>query len=336
MKINNETKVGLLAIAAILILVIGFNFLKGKPIFSKSLVIYAVFKQIGTLEKSNQVKINGLPVGKVYNYVQANAQVDSIIVEIHLNQDILIPSNSIALINGSPLGATYISILKGDQKQYLQPNDTINARTDPSLLANLQQQLTPTLTRVNETLDSLKITIGNITSIFDPTTKNNLRDVIAHLAISSASLQELMNAQTGLLAQSLGNINNVTGNLSRQNEVINSAIRNVEVTTTKLANANIEGVVAALKSTVDQLHTTISNLSSSKGTLGLMMNDRQLYDKLDGVAARLNSTALSAEILLDDVRLHPKRYVNISIFGGKNKGDALTSPSAKDTIPVTP
>ena len=170
--------------------------------------------------------------------------------------------------------------------------------------------------------------------IFDPNTRNNLRTLIAQLTISSAHLQQMLNAQNGLLAQSLGNINSVTANLARNNDAVTSSIRNVEVMTSKLANANIDGTVAALQGTIEELRSTISNINTNKGTLGMLMNDRALYDRLDGMASRLNTVALSAEILFDDIRLHPKRYVNISVFGGKNKGEPLTSPLVKDTIPV--
>jgi len=107
----------------------------------------------------------------------------------------------------------------------------------------------------------------------------------------------------------------------------------VEVTTAKLANANIEGTFAALQSAVGELKNTIANLNSKNGSLGLLTHDRQLYDKLNKMADRLNQAALSAEITLDDLRLHPKRYVNISMFGSKTKGEPLTSPAVKDTVP---
>jgi len=153
------------------------------------------------------------------------------------------------------------------------------------------------------------------------------------MAISSAHLQELLNSQTGALAKSLSSLNSVTGNLAKNNEVISSSLRNVEVTTTKLANAPIEETLQDLQSTVNEfkstateLKNTITQLNSKNGSLGLLMNDRKLYDQFRKVA-------LSAEILFDDIRLHPKRYVNISVFGGKPKGDAITSPAVKDTVP---
>lgn len=335
MKINNETKVGILAIAAILALILGFNFLKGKSVFSKTPVIYAVFKQLGSLQKSNEVKINGLPVGTVYNYVPSDKEVNSIIVEIHLTREISIPRNSIAYIDGALVGASYISIDKGDAKTYLNIGDTISTRLDAGLMSDLKTQLSPTITRVNETLDSLKIAIGGINTIFDPTTNSNLQNLISHLTITSAHLQQLVNSQSGALAQSLNNLNSVTANLAKNNDAITSAIHNIEVTTGNLASAPIkqtltglQGAVSEMQGTVKELRGTMNKINSPNGTLGLLVNDKRLYEQI-------NRAALSAEILIDDLRAHPKRYVNISVFGGKNKGNALNSPLVKDSTPVT-
>jgi phospholipid/cholesterol/gamma-HCH transport system substrate-binding protein len=332
MKLSNETKVGLLAIVSIVVLVLGFNFLKGKNLFSKTPVLFAEFSNIGTLEKSNQVKINGLPVGTVYAMAPKDKEVNKIIVEIHLSREVNIPKNSVAFIDGPLVGGSFINIAKGQDNTYLQSGDTISTKLDQGLLSDIKAQITPTISRVNETLDSLKLTIGALNDVFDPNTKNNLRTLIGNLTVSSAHLQQMLNAQSGMLARSLSNINDVTANLARSNDAVTSSIRNVEVTTSKLANANIDGTIAALQATINELKNTVGNINSSKGTLGLLMNDRALYDRLDNMANRLNTVALSAEILFDDIRVHPKRYVNISVFGGKNKGEPLTSPVVKDTL----
>ncbi|HUP12432.1 MAG TPA: MlaD family protein, partial [Niastella sp.] len=310
MKLNNETKVGILAVGAILALVLGFNFLKGKSLFSKSPVIYAVFKQIGSLQKSNEVKINGLPVGTVYNYVPLDKEVNGVVVEIHLTRDITIPANSVAFIDGALVGSSYISIEKGLAKEYLQSGDTISTRLDAGLMSDIKTQLSPTITRVNETLDSLKRTLGSVNAIFDPSTNNNLQTIIARLALTSASIQELLNAQTGALARSLNNLNTITSNLAKNNDAISSSIRNIETTTSALANAPIQqtlsglqGAISELRGTIVELKGTVARVNSPNGTLGALLNDKKLYDQL-------NKAALGLEILLDDVRVHPKRYVN--------------------------
>ncbi|MDB5195779.1 MAG: hypothetical protein JWP88_149 [Flaviaesturariibacter sp.] len=334
MKISNEAKVGLLAIVAIIILVIGFNFLKGKKLFNKSPIIYAQFKNLGSLEKSNTVKINGLPIGTVYNYVPSDPEVSSIIVEIHLTRDVVIPRNSVAFIDGSPLGSAFITIKKGTDNVFLKSGDTISTNVSSGLLGDLKEQVAPTMTRINATLDSLKLAIGSINSIFDPSTNRNLQTLIARMTISAASLQGLLNEQTGALAQTLKNMNAVAGNLARNNENINHSIRNVETLTSNLAKVQIQSTVDSLQATITEfkgaaggLRTSINKINSTDGSIGALMNDRKLYDQL-------NRAALGLEILLDDVRVHPKRYVNISVFGGKTKTDALTSPTVKDTLAV--
>lgn len=113
MKLNNETKVGILAIVAILVLILGFNFLKGSSVFSKAPVLYAEFSNIGTLQKSNTVKINGLDIGTVANLTPKDNEVSRIVAEIHLNRDYRIPSSSVAVINETPLSPTSINIVKG-------------------------------------------------------------------------------------------------------------------------------------------------------------------------------------------------------------------------------
>ena len=335
MKLSNETKVGVLAVVAILILVLGFNFLKGQSIFSKPPILYAKFAEIGSLEKSNPVKINGLPVGTVFNVAQADKEVDSVIIEIHLTRDVLIPNNAIAFIDGTVLGTAFINIEKPleDAPAFYKTGDTIHTRLDKGLFGTIQSQLAPTIVRVNETLDSLKLAIGAIASVFDPHTKNNMQDLIANLTVSSAHLQQLLNSQTGQLAHALANLNTVTANLAKNNDAITGAIHNVETTTAKLAHSDIEGTMASLNQAAADLKTTMNNLNSKNGSLGLLMNDRELYDKLNGTVNRLNQAILSAEITMDDIRAHPKRYLNISVFGGKTKGDPLSSPAVKDTVP---
>lgn len=335
MKISNEAKIGLLAIVSIVVLILGFNFLKGSQVFSKPPTVYAVFDKIGSLEKSNQIRINGLPVGTVYDVKPVDREVNRILVEIHLSKDISIPDNSIAFIDGTLLGATYINIEKGPSNSYLKSGDTISTRLDPTLMEDLKSQLRPTVVRVNETLDSLKLVIGNMNSIFDPNTNNNLQAMIARLTIASGHLEQLLNTQTGTLGRSLENMNSVTGNLARNNESITSSIRNVETTTSNLSNARIKETIAELESTITEfkgaaagLQNSINRINSTDGTLGALMNDRQLYEQL-------NRAALGLEILLDDVRVHPKRYVNISVFGGKATPAPLTSPVVKDTVAVT-
>jgi phospholipid/cholesterol/gamma-HCH transport system substrate-binding protein len=156
-------------------------------------------------------------------------------------------------------------------------------------------------------------------SMFDPRLKNNLGAIIANLAASTAQLQIMLNTQTGALAQSLKNVNEFTANLARNNEHVTKTLENVEKTTSGLAAAKIPETVESLQSTVNELKGTIAKMNSNNGSLGLLLNDKRLYQNLEGTTRSLNT-------LLDDLRMHPKRYVSISVFGKKDKSGPLMAP----------
>ncbi len=139
-------------------------------------------------------------------------------------------------------------------------------------------------------------------------------------------MNKLIDPQTSALASTLNNVNSITSNLKNNNDSITAIMSNTKRFTEKLSKLNLQQTMDTLSSAVTLLKATVNKMASKEGTLGALINDRQLYD-------RLNSTILSAEILIDDLRAHPKRYVNLSVFGKKDKGGALTSPAKKDTVP---
>jgi phospholipid/cholesterol/gamma-HCH transport system substrate-binding protein len=328
MKISNETKVGVLAAVAITLLILGFNFLKGRNVFEKKDTVYAVFQKVEGLSTSDPVKVNGLQVGIVSDIEERDENLSGIIVSINITKNVNIPNNSYAVINSNPLGSTTVNIVRGTSTTYLKDGDSLQTNPGSGLLDEIKGTLTPTVAQVNGTLKSLDSLVEQIGSTLDPKTRANLQHVIGNLSTASASLATMLNAQNGALAESLNNMRSVTGNLKNNNDSINRIIGNVETMTRKFSELDLEKSLAKLESAVDNLNVTLKKINSSEGTLGLMVNDPKLYNNL-------NSTANSLNILLQDVRLHPKRYVNVSVFGKKDKTGPLMQP-VSDTATKVP
>jgi phospholipid/cholesterol/gamma-HCH transport system substrate-binding protein len=176
--------------------------------------------------------------------------------------------------------------------------------------------------------------LKNVNSVLDPNTKGNLQAVIANLnrasvglVASSVSLQQILNTQSGALAKSLDNVEKFTGSLAANTGHLNNTLANLDNTTAKLNQADIQGMFAQLKNTTDQLNAAITKLNSPNGSIGALMNDKQLYNNL-------NSTARSLNILMDDIRVNPKRYVslNFSLLGGKKKDENYLTAPLVDTV----
>jgi phospholipid/cholesterol/gamma-HCH transport system substrate-binding protein len=317
MKISNETKVGALTAVAITVLILGFNFLKGKGVSGKE--VYAVFPNVDKLVVSNPVFINGLQVGKVTNLQEKDKNMSGIVVTIALTKDINIPRNSVATLNSELLSNTAINVFLGNGTNYLKEGDTLRTERSLALTDRLQRSIDPAINNINKTLLSLDDVLQKLNTILDPNTRNNLQGIISNLATSSRSLEQLLNTETGMLAKSINNMHTITAGFARNGPKIDSTLSNLQLATDKLSKAKIAEAIESLQRTMARLEAGIAKIDSKEGTVGLLLNDRQLYDEV-------RRTNRSLTILLDDLRLNPKRYINISLFGPKDKKGPLKAP----------
>ncbi len=331
MKISNETKIGALTVVAIVFLILGFNFLKGKSVLKTGFFLYAKYSDLKKLSASDAVYANGLQIGTVYSTSASDPSLTELIVEIKLNDEYKLPVNSVATIETNPLGAPVIDIQLGNSTKFLQTKDTIRSIENAGILGSISNKLGPLSDQLTSTLVTLDSLMHNFNSLLDTNTKGNIRSVISNLNTatqnitqSTVSLQKLLNVQTGALAQSLDHVNEFTNNLAKNNDKIDSTLLYLQTTTKHLSQANVDGLINSFKNSADSLSNIINRVNSTDGSVGALINDKSLYNNLNNITRSLN-------ILIDDLRVHPKRYVSISIFGGKAKGEYLTAPLASDT-----
>jgi phospholipid/cholesterol/gamma-HCH transport system substrate-binding protein len=333
LKVPNETKIGALAAVSITLLILGFNFLKGKTYTSK-VFLFAKFKSIDGLLVSNAVNINGFQVGSINAITEADQDLTNILVEFKITKDIHIPAGSVAAVKANPLGGTSLEIeLDTTMKQakYLVSGDTIATVVNPGLLAGLTNKLTPITDSIKLTMSKLNNVLENLNSVLDPNTKGNMKSVVANtnaatanLVKSTASLNELLNTQTGSLAKSLGNVAVLSKAMADKHEAIAGIIDNLQKTTDNLSKMEVDKSVRKMNEAITSLQSTLAKVNSNDGTLGALINDKKMYNNLVSSTNSLN-------ILLQDLRLHPKRYVSISVFGKKNTSEPLMKPLIEDS-----
>jgi phospholipid/cholesterol/gamma-HCH transport system substrate-binding protein len=331
MKVSNETKVGALTIIAITLIIVGFNFLKGKTIFKSGNFLYAKYSDTKGLIVSNPVFVNGFQVGTVFEIENKTADLSQILVSIKLNNEYKIPTNSTATIQDNPLGTNSISIILGNATTYLKSEDTIKTAPAASLLGDLMNTLSPLGEQTKQTISELQKVLTNINQVLNNNNKANLEVILKNLGETTenlnkamVSIESMLQKQNGSIANTASNLSSFTKNLNENNKKINNILSNLDTTTKQIKDADLTNTIKTIQVAVNELSITLNQLNKGNGSASKLLNDSTVY-------TQLKNTIQSVNTLVDDVKVHPKRYINISVFGKKDKSMPLSKPIA-DTL----
>ncbi len=331
MKVSNETKVGALTIIAITLIIVGFNFLKGKTIFKSGNFLYAKYSDTKGLIVSNPVFVNGFQVGTVFEIENKTDDLSQILVSIKLNNEYKIPTNSTATIQDNPLGTNSISIILGNATTYLKSEDTIKTAPAASLLGDLMNTLSPLGEQTKQTISELQRVLTNINQVLNNNNKANLEVILKNLSEttenlnkSMVSIESMLQKQNGSIANTASNLSSFTKNLNENNKKINNILSNLDTTTKQIKDADLTNTIKTIQVAVNELSITLNQLNKGNGSASKLLNDSTVY-------TQLKNTIQSVNTLVDDVKVHPKRYINISVFGKKDKSIPLSKPIA-DTL----
>lgn len=318
MKLSREVKTGLIVILGILCVLFGYSYLKASSIFENSKILHAVYNNVGGLQPGTEVVINGFSVGNVNN-IRFKDDSGKLLVTFSVKSDFEFSKNSKAeLYDTGIIGGKGIQIIPVfDGAPTAQSGDTLNANIKPGLTALVQEKLTPLQLKVEGAVSNADSLLMNFNDVLDNPTKRELRQSIAGLNTLIKRFQTTANA-----------INIV---LTDNKQQLDNSIKNIHITSANFAKLSKSLVEADLSKTVKKLETTIASLNGvlskierGEGSLGKMANNDELYDNLSNASRQL-------DLLLQDFRLNPKRYVNVSVFGKKQKEYELpeNDPAAK-------
>lgn len=292
---TKEVKIAITAILAVLIIYIGIIFLKGLKLFSQDTTYYVELSNINGLTVSSEVLVNGMNVGLVKS-VSYNPTKQNLTVAIDVTPGFSIPQGSTAVLSKEMLGSTKMNIVLGsDPSLNIQPGDTIKGKESIDLMTEAANMI-PQVQSLLPKMDSILASLNKVTS--DPAilaSLHNMEYITTNLRTTTDRLNGMLE---GDMSQLLKKTNNVCDNL--------------EATTGNLRNVDFVGIANNANSTIEGLQLFTNRLNNENSTLGLLLNDASVYNHLD-------STLNNASLLLENIRLQPKRYVHFSLFGKKDK-----------------
>jgi len=306
LKLSREIKTGIIVIGGILLFVMGFSFLKATPIFNNSKTFYSVYTHVGGLQPGTQVSINGFNVGNVNKITFKNGS-GNLVVTFSVDSDFEFSKNSTAeLYDTGIIGGKGIQINPVfDGAPIAQSGDTLSSNIKPGLTDLLQQKLAPLQSKIEGAVTNADSLLINFNEVLDEETKKNLRESIKGLNTTVQSFQSTAATLNSLLAENKGKLDSSITN-------INTITTNFSILSDSLAQVGLANTIRSLETTIGNLNKMMAKMEKGEGTLGKLMNNDELYNNLSEASKEL-------DLLLQDFRLNPKRYVNVSVFGKKQK-----------------
>jgi phospholipid/cholesterol/gamma-HCH transport system substrate-binding protein len=308
MKILKEVKIGLATIVAIVLFIWGFNFLKGKNIFSSTDIFYVQYDELGGLKESNAVLINGFQVGQVTGLRLADGSERKVWVKILVEDKYKIPMGSEArLFSADFMGTKAIELILSNSDAFHQDGDTLRSVIMLGLLDDMEA-LGEKVMGIASGVDSM---VTQLMAIFDEGVKDDLKGTVSNLSNTAQNL-DVMLSEDGDITRLIQKLNYLAANINDAMAKLPATMDNIEAVSDTLKHAEIGTLIKNTAQTMEYLGTILSKIEQGEGTAGKLVNNDSLY-------TNLTQTTKELELLLNDLRENPKRYVHFSVFGKKDK-----------------
>ena len=314
MKIANETKVGVLAVLAIAILVLGYSFLRGNDVFSREITLYSTYDRVDGLTESKPILVNGYQIGRVSK--MELLQDGRIRAEFKVKRDYAVPANTVALLSSTDLlGGKAIVFELGDTTVYAADGDELPA----GIQKNIMEQVEPIQKKAQDIAAVLDSVLNSINNTINTDFQRDFNRSINSIANSLQNLEGITQQLDGLvvsernrISQIVGNVESITSNLKDNNERIGNVLANLDSITDQVANENFAQTITSANQAMADFQSITDRINQGEGSIGMLLNDEQLYNNL-------NKASQNLEELISDMKARPGRYVHFSVFGRKDR-----------------
>lgn len=312
MKLKKEVKIGLFATGMLLLLYWGINFLRGTDLFNRMNTYYATYDQVNGLQPSSAIVIKGFKVGVIRSMSYNPEKSSKVVIELNIKSKYKVPENSKARVFSDGLmGGKAVEIELGNADQYLSDGDTLHSVAEKDFLEVAGSEFEFMKQRANQVVNEVMVTLGHVNTIL-AANSTHINTTMSNISSISGDLKSIVSSESDDMRDIIANINYLSKTLKDNSHKIDNIIGSVDGFTDSLSRSNIPMMVENLSLTLGELNTTLAKVNSGHGTVGKFLNDESLYDSLNMATGHLAR-------LLEDLKEHPGRYVQFSLFGKKQK-----------------
>jgi len=305
-----SVKVAVFCILAILILYFGANFLKGVDSFSKREFYYSVFENSGGLHVGAVVYLQGYPIGKVTKVKLISHAPVKILAEYLINERMLIPKDSrFEVMSKDMLGGIVVRLELGTGTEFATPGDTLACGVVPQFMESIEP-MKDQIVNILASIDTIAVSFKDILIHQDGAAK--LAQTLRNIESATASLDQIITGNKANFGKIVTEISRFSETLTEISPELKRIVANFDQISDSIAKANVAEVIVNVNNTVIQLEEMLRKMHAGDGNVAKLLNEDELYTKL-------GNTVQSLEDLLVDIKQNPKKYINVTIFGGKKE-----------------
>lgn len=306
MKITKEIKTAILVLVSIALLIWGIMFLSGTNLFNSNRKFYVVYPNVEGLSTASSVTINGLVVGKV-SRIQLRED-GELLVELLMTDPVDVPKSSKAVIySPSFLGGKQIALqINYKEADLAQDGDFLEGGNMSGLLDGLGEKADPLIQKLDSVLYNVNVLMTSVNQTLNPEAKKNLQDALAELNATMKNAHQITSKFDRIVSTNESKINNIVSDFNNTSKNLSAFSDDLD----KIQLEKLQDILTKFDSAAATLEQMMKDMDSGKGNLGKLLKEEQLYHNLEGATKELNE-------LLEDVKLNPRRYINISVFGKK-------------------
>jgi len=296
MTVSNEFKVGLFMVVGLVLLYLGFNFLKGIDFLSSRKKYYAVYENVDQLMPSNQIYLSGVSVGRV-SRIQINQAKSRVVVEMEIDSYVQLTDATVAILNGDFLGTKFIQLNSGNGTKILNPKDTLRSEVAKGITDFLEENAAPVT-------NNLQSTLGKLNKILDDLGRNTdrLDGIFKDLEATPKLLNKTLANADGTLTDVSGNVKTVSENLKTTLAKLDPTLDNFKVLSDSLKQLQLNGTITKLQQSLTKLNETLGRLNKGDNTMSKLMTEDTLY-------VNLNKLLVSLDSLSKHINQNPKHFM---------------------------
>ena len=305
MKLSYEIKTGVLVLTGIILFIIGFSYLKSNDVFIKDRVFYAVYEDVEGVSKGTPVTISGFNVGSVQDIRFFNNS-SKLLLKFRVENDFNFSNQSTAQIYETGLiGGKALAVIPKYGNEIAKSGDTLNSSIAPGLTELVNDKLSPLQEKIESMVVSADSVLISLNSVLNTQAKDQIQSTITNFSSTVTDLKNSAGTLDEMISMNKNKINNIITNVNKSSN---------ELSDLSNSFSDLTVIIENLSESSNSIENIVNEISSGNGSLGNLIYDDNLIKSLNAASSNIN-------LLIEDLRLNPKRYVHFSLFGKKNKPD---------------